>query len=198
MPSLCRIISDLLRDRRSVSILRRMIVGLTCFVFILALSNLGTSIASAILVKETTADKTTAELRMLGTLDVMGTQASAETFEALQMDGETQRARRAMVLDSLFTEPYGEHTHRSLAKNEMKGKKCSAKNCDSEIKFDVNTMQQKDVDALKKKCEQGRVVNIKRTFPGGNKDSKNLCRSGTSITVKEYVDIYLLCACIAS
>lgn len=163
--------------------MRKVIIGLTCFVFILALSNLGTSIASALLVKETTADKTTAEMRIVGTSDVMGTQSSAETFEALEIDTEMRRARRAMVVESLLADPFGEHVHRRLAKN--KNKPCTGKKCDSDIAFDVNRMKQKDVEDLKSKCEQGRVVNIKRSFPGDSKDSKNLCRSGTSIVVKE-------------
>ena len=165
--------------------MRKIIAGLTCFVFILALSNLGTSIASALLVKETTADKNTAEMRILGTSDVMGTQASAETFEALEMDVETRRARRALVVESLLADPFGEHVHRHLAKNKNGGKMCTGKKCDSDIAFDVSAMKQKDVEVLKSKCDQGRVVNIKRSFPGGSKDSKNLCRSGTSIVVKE-------------
>jgi hypothetical protein len=177
------IIADLLREEKSISNMRKVIIGLTCFVFILALSNLGTSIASALLVKETTADKTTAEMRIVGTSDVMGTQSSAETFEALEMDTETRRARRAMVVESLQADPFGEHVHRRLANN--KNKPCTGKKCDSDIAFDVNRMKQKDVEDLKSKCEQGRVVNIKRSFPGDSKDSKNLCRSGTSIVVKE-------------
>jgi hypothetical protein len=59
------IVEDLLRDRSSISAMRRIIAGLTCFVFILSLSNLGTSIASAILVKETTADTATAEMKIV-------------------------------------------------------------------------------------------------------------------------------------
>lgn len=166
--------------------MRKVIAGLTCFVFILALSNLGTSIASALLVKETKADKNTAEMRIVGTSDVMGTQASAETFEALEMDVDTRRSRRAMVVESLLADPFGEHVHRHLAKNKNVNKLCTGKKkCDSDIAFDVNAMKQKDVEVLKSKCDQGRVVNIKRSFPGGSRDSKNLCRSGTSIVVKE-------------
>lgn len=178
------IIKDLLRDQSSISAMRKIIAGLTFFVFILSLSNLGTSIASALLVKETTADKTTAEMKIMGTTDVMGTQTSAETFEALEMDSETRRARRTMVVESLLADPFGEHAHRRLANNKSK-KKCTGKKCDSHIKFDVNYMKQADAENIKAKCEQGRNVNVKRSFPGGSTDQKSLCRSGTTIIMKE-------------
>jgi hypothetical protein len=177
------IVEDLLRDRSSISAMRRIIAGLSCFVFILSLSNLGTSIASALLVKETTADTATAEMKIVGTHEVMGTQASAETFEALEMDVDTRRARRTMVVQSLLEDPYGEHHHRLLAKGKIK---CAGqKKCDGDVGFDVNYMRQADVENIKTKCDQGRIVNIKRGFPGGSKDSKGLCTPGTSITVKE-------------
>ena len=172
------IVNDLLRDRSSISAMRKIIAGLSCFVLILSLSNLGTSIASALLVKETTADKATAEMKIVGTTDVMGTQASAETFEALQMDVDTRRARRNLVVDALMANPHDEdHMHRHLAKSKGNGKKG--------VKFDVNVMSQKDVENLKNKCEQGRNINVGRTFPGGGKDSKSICKSGSSIYVKE-------------
>jgi hypothetical protein len=175
------IIQDQLKDRNSISAMRKIILGLTFFVFILSLSNLGTSIASALLVKETTADKTTAEMKIVGTADVMGTQASAETFEALEMDVETRRARRNLVLESLLVDPHGEHSHRVLARK----KGCTGKDCDRDITFDANVMRQSDVENIKSKCEQGRVVNVKRSFPGGSTDSKNICKSGTTIVIKE-------------
>lgn len=51
-----RIVEEHLHDRHNISAMKKVIVGLTCFVFVLSLSNLGTSIASALLVKDTTAD----------------------------------------------------------------------------------------------------------------------------------------------
>jgi hypothetical protein len=150
------IVEDLLRDRSSISAMRRIIAGLSCFVFILSLSNLGTSIASALLVKETTADAATAEMKIVGTQLVMGTQASAETFEALEMDVDTRRARRAMVVQSLLEDPYGEHHHRLLAEGKIKctGQK---KKCDGDVSFDVNVMRQADVENIKTKCDKGRL-----------------------------------------
>lgn len=51
-----RIVEEHLHDRHSISAMKKVIAGLIFFVFILSLSNLGTSIASALLVKDTTAD----------------------------------------------------------------------------------------------------------------------------------------------
>eukprot|EP00804_Cyclotella_cryptica_P016791 CCRYP_001792-RA/>CCRYP_001792-RA protein AED:0.08 eAED:0.04 QI:0/0/0/0.66/0.5/0.66/3/0/464 len=175
------IVSEHLRAKNNIGALRKVIAGLTCFVVILALSNLGTSLASAILVKETAADQRTSEMRIIGSVDVVGTQSSAETFEALEMDVETRRARRALVVDSLKANPFGEHAHRHLARSAD----CTGKKCDKDIKFDTNYMTQDDAERMKAKCELGRVVNVKRSFPGGSVDTKSLCRSGSNIVIKQ-------------
>lgn len=161
--------------------MRKIIAGLTFFVLILSLSNLGTSIASAVLVKETTADKTTADMKIIGTSEVMGTQLSAETFQAHQMDSERRRTRRNLVIESLAANPFNQ-THRYLKKPKCgrKGNKCN-----TDIKFDVNFMEQKDVERIREKCEQGRLVTVAREFPGGFMNKKSLCRTGTTITVKK-------------
>jgi len=177
-----KIIQDLLHDRGTISSMRKIIAGLTVFVFILSLSNLGTSIASALLVKETTADTATGEMKIAGTPDVMGTQNSAETFDALEMDADTRRARRAMVVESLMNNPHGEHAHRRLAKKNGKG---------GGVNFDVNYMKQSDVEKIKSKCETGRSLNVKRTFADGSKDTKSLCNTGTTVVVKgKKMDVY--------
>lgn len=175
------IVEDHLKDKNNIGALRKVIVGLTCFVVILALSNLGTSIASAVLLKDMAADTTTSELKLMNS-EVMGTQSSAETFEAAEMDVDTRRSRRAMVVESLTLNPFGEHAHRRLAK---KGDKCKGKQCDSDISFDVNIMKQEDVVKIKNKCDLGRVVNLKRYFPGDSADTSNLCKTGTEVVVKE-------------
>lgn len=162
--------------------MRKIIIGLSCFVLILSLSNLGTSIASALLVKETTADKTTAEMKIVGTSEVMGTQVSAETFQAHQMDSDMRRARRNLVIEDLTANPFAQ-THRYLKKPKECGKK--GNKCNTDIKFDVNFMGQKDVERIREKCEQGRIVTVAREFPGGFMNKKNVCRSGTTITVKK-------------
>jgi hypothetical protein len=176
-----QIVEEHLHDKNSIGALRKVIVGLTCFVFILSLSNLGTSLASALLIKDTTADPNTAELKSM-TNDVMGTQSSAETFQALEMDAETRRARRAMVVESLKANPFGEHAHRRLGTG---GNGCKGKKSDRDISFDTNYMSQDDVEKIKNKCELGRIVNIRRSFLGGSQKQDNLCKTGTSVVVKE-------------
>ena len=120
-------------------------------------------------------------MKIVGTEDVMGTQSSAETFEAMEMDVETRRARRAMVVESLLADPFGEHAHRRLGRA---GAGCTGKKCDKDIQFDTNVMRQADVEQIKSKCNVGRVVNIKHSFNGAG-DSNNLCKAGTSIVIKE-------------
>jgi hypothetical protein len=45
-------------------------------------------------------------------------------------------------------------------------------------------MTVKEVQALKKKCDGVRNVNIKRSFPGGSEVTDSLCRAGTTVFVK--------------
>jgi hypothetical protein len=174
------IVEEHLKAQNNIGALRKVVAGLSCFVFVLSLSNLGTSLASAILVKETTADAHTAEMKLKYTAEVMGTQSSAETFRALEMDAETRRARRAMVVESLNDNMFGEHAHRRLGNGGCQGKKC-----DRDITFDTNFIPQGDAEKIKSKCDLGRVVNIQRNFPGGSVDTSNLCKTGASIIVKE-------------
>lgn len=124
----------------------------------------------------------TAEMKIAGTSDVMGTQTSAETFTALEMDTDTRRARRAMVVESLKANPWGEHAHRRLGKG---GDGCKGKKCDGNISFDTNYMSQDSAEKIKAKCDLGRVVNIRRSFPGGMVKNDNLCKTGASVVVKE-------------
>ena len=132
-----------------------------------------------------------ATMQLKGTGEIMGTQSSGETFTAQPLDGETRRARRAMVVESLLADPLGEHAHRHLAKKNGKGRGCTtanggkdSKNCQGKVAFDTNVMTVKEVQALKKKCDGVRNVNIKRSFPGGSEVTGSLCRAGTTVFVK--------------
>ncbi|ACI64699.1 predicted protein [Thalassiosira pseudonana CCMP1335] len=185
------IVQEHLGAQRNIGQMKKLIAFLVCFVGILALSNLGTSLASAILAKETTADKDMATMQLKGTGEIMGTQSSGESFTAQPLDGETRRARRAMVVESLLADPLGEHAHRHLAKKNGKGRGCTtanggkdSKNCQGKVAFDTNVMTVKEVQALKKKCDGVRNVNIKRSFPGGSEVTDSLCRAGTTVFVK--------------
>jgi hypothetical protein len=99
------------------------------------------------------------------------------------MDADTRRARRAMVVESLKANPWGEHAHRRLGKggNGCKGQK----KCDRDISFDTNFISQDSAEKIKSKCDLGRVVNIRRSYPGGSVKNDNLCKTGASIVVKE-------------
>ena len=46
-------------------------------------------------------------------------------------------------------------------------------------------MKQEDVVKIKNKCDLGRVVNLRRYFPGNSADTSNLCKTGTEVVVKE-------------
>lgn len=183
-----QIVAGQLSAKRDVKSLRKVIGGLICFVFILALSNLGTSMASAILAKETKADSESGTMKVVSTGEIMGAQSAGETVDLEPLSVDERRARRALVVAELQADPHGSHSHRRLAKNNASDKGCKKKDAskcsDGKITFDAGKMKQKDVEMIQAKCDGVKTVNIKRKFSGGTLDSHSLCKPGTTIVVK--------------
>jgi hypothetical protein len=84
------------------------VIFMSCFTFILALSNLGTNFASAVLVKE---DETQGYFRCHRYPELRG------DIPGTGEDVETRNARHAMVVESLLADPFGEHAYHCLGKN---------------------------------------------------------------------------------
>lgn len=117
-----KIVQEQLKEKKDASQLRKVTAGLVCFVFVLALSNLGTSFASAILAKETKADSNSATMILKGTGDALGTQTSGENFDMEPLSPEENRRRRELVVKRLIDEPHGHHAHhRRMANKNKKG-----------------------------------------------------------------------------
>ena len=192
------IVQEQLKNKKDARQLRKIVVGLACFVFILALSNLGTSFASAILARETTADAETATITMKSTGDSVGTQSTGENIDMDALDDDQRRNRRAMVLEELASNPYGHHQHRRMAKNNTNknknGKNTRSNNCrdrnticdddPDNILFDSGVLDVKIAEKLLKKCDGSRTINLVRKWDDGSTDSEPICRPGTSVVKK--------------
>ncbi|KAL3826637.1 hypothetical protein ACHAXA_009078 [Cyclostephanos tholiformis] len=137
---------------------RRIMFVLLTLVFILALSNLGTSFAAASLAKDTTTSSN-AELTNKYTNEALSTQTAAESivFESTVIDSTDGSRRRLCTVDGDV-----ECETNSLTT-------ISATMCDTMITH----------------CSRGNTVNLKRKWKNGDESSYNICpfRSGTiSIT----------------
>ena len=168
-----------LAAKQTAKHMKKAIVGLVCFVFILALSNLGTSFASAILAKETKTNSESSAMEIKATGETVGMQLTGETFEIDELEYEERRQRRAMVLEEMEDDPlHSDHAHRRLGKN--KNTLCGC----NKIAFDSGKVAEKDVLVLKAKCDGTRTVNIKRKWKDGSSDMDTLCGPGVTISVK--------------
>jgi Mor family transcriptional regulator len=203
-----KIVQEQLKEKKDASQLRKVTAGLVCFVFVLALSNLGTSFASAILAKETKADSNSATMILKGTGDALGTQTSGENFDMEPLSPEENRRRRELVVKRLIDEPHGHHAHhRRMANKNKKGgssKNTNKKNkpskqrpggckdastiCDTsnadEIYFDQGVIPIAIAEKILKKCDGSRTVNLLRKYDDGSTDSHTLCMPGTSVVKK--------------
>jgi len=185
------IVKEQLRAQRRAGHMKRLIVALIAFVVLLALANLGTSLASAILAKDMVADgadgaevrgadgvvsKAMPKMMIKATGDIAAVQSVADTYEAAEMSGEELDERRRLVMAEMEEDPHS-HAHRHLKK---KGRKS--------ISLDFQKMSDGDLLMIEQKCQKNQNVNIKRKYKdGGNSNSKNqcVCQLGTSVVVKE-------------
>jgi len=180
------IVADQLNAKHDVNNLRKAIAGLVCFVFILALSNLGTSMASAILSKETHADQDSGTLTIISTGETLGVQSAGETIEIAPLPYDVRRSRRNLVLEELEGDRQGRHAHRLLSKKKS-GSSCkkSDTTCTGKIIFDSGKISQKDAETIKSKCDGSKTLNMKRVFEDGTSDSNVLCKPGSSVIEKK-------------
>ena len=93
--------------------MRSTIIGMSCFLMGLALSNLGTSFAAMFLSKELVADSDMGVMRVRGTGDLAAVQSVAETLDLTPLTSEEYQQRRLIVLKDLELDPHS-HSHRRL------------------------------------------------------------------------------------
>ena len=178
-----QIIEEQLAIERKAGRMKLMIIGLSCFLSLLALSNLGTSFAAMFLSKELVADSKDGVMRVQGTGDLAAVQSAAETLDLTPLSPEEYQERKLMVLRDLELDPHS-HTHRRLKRKNNKDSKCKNDLCDGDILFDNGKMKEKDFRAIEEKCKQQKNVKIRRAKEF-DLQADSICSAGTSVIVKE-------------
>jgi hypothetical protein len=173
------IIQEQLRAERKARNMKRIIVGMGCFLTLLALSNLGTSFAAMFLSKELVADTEEGVMRLQGNGALASVQSAAETVDLIPLSDEEYTQRKLMVLADLEEDPHS-HPHRRL-----KNKKCKKGDlCDGDIMFDNGKMKEKDFRLIEEKCKMQKNVKIRRAKEF-DRQADSICSSGTSVVVKQ-------------
>ncbi|KAL7534935.1 hypothetical protein ACHAXR_007449 [Thalassiosira sp. AJA248-18] len=176
-----RIVQDQLQSQSDVKTYRKVALGLVCLVAILALSNFGTSWASAILSKDTVADSESGTIQSKETGEVMGYQGVGFTVELEELSDEEFEERRALVEAEMMEDPdHEDHIHRHLGKKNKKNK-CQC----SKIAFDHGKLREKDLQDLTRRCDGVNTVNVRRkwkNYDGAEDyDYDTICGPGTVV-----------------
>ena len=175
------IINDQLKNVRMAKKYRKVIAALLCLVMVLALSNFGTSWATAILSSDTVADGDTNTVQNKAG-EVVGYQDTAFTVEMEDLDEDEFEMRRQLVDRELSEDiDHEDHAHRKLGKKN-KNNKC---NCDK-IGYDHGKISEKDLRELRRKCDGGNIVNVMtgwKDLNGKKKDAsvEQICGPGTVV-----------------
>ena len=187
------IVQAQLKAKNSAGKMKKLIMGLVCFVVILALSNLGTSLAAAFLAKDLNADNggsgveeegeepPVPAMRIAATGEIAGAQSIADTYVMMEEDelsDEELDERRRLVLDDIEDDPHS-HPHRRLCNSRSRSVGCSGR-----ITFDNGAMPEEDFFRLESKCKSQQNVYIKQKR-GDTERNDCLCKRGTSVVVKE-------------
>lgn len=172
------IIEEQLRVKRTAGMMKKIIWGLILFVGILSLSNLGTSLAAAILAKDMQASNDAASgsvMRIAATGDIAGAQSTADTYDIQEMTTDELEERRLVVMEEMAANPHS-HAHRRNLKTKS--------GANGETTHDVRSMDEEEFHKIQTKCEGQRIVYLRRTW---GEDTKNdpFCGRGTSVVVKE-------------
>ena len=134
---------------------KRLVVGLIVMVVLLALSNLGTSIAAAHLSKDT---KTNAESDLVNksTNDVVGTAGVSDSLAVRRVPTDSEGRRLADAPCPRTELPGGDAVFECAVDSQM-------------------FIDDKTCDRLLKKCQRGRSVNLVQTLRSGATDSTEIC-----------------------
>ena len=175
------IIEEQLAIERKAGRMKLMITGMSCFLMVLALGNLGTSFAAMFLSKELVSDGQV--MRVQGTGDLAAVQSVAETMDLTPLSAEEYQERKLVVLRDLELDPHS-HTHRRLKKKSSKDSKCKSDLCEGDLFFDSGKIKEKDFRAIEEKCIMQKNVKIRRT-KDLDRQADSICSAGTSIVIKQ-------------
>jgi len=145
---------------------------------------LGTSFASAILARDMVADEETSTMTDANTGELMAVQTAGDTYDIEELPEDLYEERRQLVFDSLAENPFHvSHAHRRTRKCRDVDDLDSSL-CDGKLLLDNNYMTDAEFRKLTTKCENKKVVNIRRRYDDGFVKSDCLCNGDSSITIK--------------
>lgn len=173
------IVQEQLAAKRRSGQMKKLIFLLATFIVVLAIANLGTSLAAAILAKDLVAenDDDSSVMTIKETGEVAAAQTTAEVYEADPLTEEEFESRRLMVLAEIEADPHS-HAHR----RDLSGKKGRHAG-HSRITFDTRVMPEEEFTNLQRKCQQNKNVYIKQRW-GTDTRNNCVCSRGTSVVVR--------------
>jgi hypothetical protein len=175
-----RIVQDQLKSQRDVGLYRKVVAGLVCLVCILALSNFGTSWASAILARDTVADTESSTIQSKKSGEVIGINQITHEIDLEPLTDEEFEQRRRMVDAEMEEDPdHEDHIHRKLGrKNTDHACLCT------KVAYDHGKIRERELADLIKKCDGVNTVSIRRKFKNGDYDVDTICGPGTNVVKK--------------
>lgn len=199
------IVQDEIRSKKIVRHLKKLASGLICFVVLIAISNMGTSLAAALLAKDVKADNSVSvsgmmsslipggdtepedngvpAMRIASTDEIVGAQTTAETYTATEMSDEDLDERRSLVVAEIDEDPHS-HSHRRQLQIQCRAVREECMDMSGFITFDTHSISTDEFTNIENKCKQQRNVNIKRRW---GDESRNIpvCGRGTRVVVKK-------------
>lgn len=176
------IIEDQLRDQSEYRLYCKMACYLMGLVLLLAVSNLGTSLAAVVLAKDTALDPATGTVQQKGSNEVTGMQATAYHLELAELSDEEFEERRLLVDAEMAEDPdHPDHHHRRLGQRS-RPTKVNTCGC-TKVAYDSGKITERSLHDIANRCDGVQTVNMSRRWRGDEvrSDVDTLCGPGTKV-----------------
>jgi hypothetical protein len=156
------IVVEQMEMERKVHRYKQVTAGLVCLMVVLALSNFGTSWASAVLSKDVVVDGDSGTVQTVNGGEVVAFQEVAFIYELASLSEEEFEERRRLVEAEMAEDPeHVDHLHRILGK---KKKRNNRGNGGVKIAYDHSKVDETDLEEITRRCDGANTVSIKRTW----------------------------------
>ena len=173
------IIQERVKAERKLTRMKQIVGGLSFFLLVLGLANLGTSFAALFLTKELVVDDTNGVMLLQSTGALAAVQSAVETVELIPLTEVEYEERKLKTLQEIEQNP-NTNAHRRL---EVKDFECIDGRCEGSIMFDHGKIKEKDFRNIEQKCKQQSRVKIRRSNEIETR-ADTICSSGTTIIIK--------------
>ena len=182
------IILEQLADQREYRTYCRASCWLLAMVALLAVSNLGTSLAAVALAKDTRADGPSGAVLSKATDEIVAMQVISYKYELEELSDAEFEERRSLVEEEMESDPdHGDHLHRRLGRRDAKNR-CGC----TKVAYDQGRVRERDLHEMAVRCDGVNTVSIERKWTdsiGGSdysssRDVDTLCGPGTKVVRK--------------